>query len=69
MIKRITGLALSVALAAAPAFAQDDAGSPFRLDPVLDGTLLGAAVGLNGAVFYMDEIAELNRIASMTRRG
>ncbi|PKL26192.1 MAG: hypothetical protein CVV47_03420 [Spirochaetae bacterium HGW-Spirochaetae-3] len=67
MIKRITALALSVALAAAPAFAQEEegggrSGSPFRLDPALDGTLLGAAVGLNGAVFYMDEIAGLNRM-------
>ena len=62
MIKRISVLALSVSLAAAPAFAQDDAGSPFRLDPVLDGVLLGTSVALNGAVFYMDEVAELNRI-------
>lgn len=67
MIKRITALALSVALAAAPAFAQEHTGdgtdgSPFRLDPALDVILLGAAVGLNGAVFYLDEVAELNRI-------
>lgn len=62
MIKRITVLALSVALAAAPAFAQEDAGSPFRLDLVLDGTLFGTSVALNGAVFYMDEIAELNSV-------
>ena len=58
MIKRIPVLAMSVALAAAPAFAQNTA---FRLDPVLDGVLLGSAVCLNGAVFYLDEAAELDR--------
>ncbi len=65
MIKRITVLTLSIALVAASAFAQEDVGgvrSPFRLDPVLDGTLLGTAIGLNGAVFYLDEVLGLNRI-------
>jgi len=67
MIKLIAFIGLSVALAVAPAFAQEytgdgNDGSPFRLDPVLDGVFLGTAVGLNGTAFYLDMVTELDRI-------
>ena len=60
-------LALTAMLAAAPLFAYEDKGNgivgggPFSLDPALDGILLGTAVGLNGAVFYLDEVAKVNQ--------
>ncbi len=67
MIKRISMLALAAMLAAAPLLAHESrvdgkiGGGPFRLDPPLDGILLGTAVGLDGAVFYLDEVEKANQ--------
>jgi undecaprenyl-diphosphatase len=67
MIKRIALLAMAASLAVATALAQENAfdgnggSGPFHLDPVLDGVLLGTAVGLDGTVFYLDEVAQVNQ--------
>jgi undecaprenyl-diphosphatase len=65
MIKKIPLLAMTILLAMAPLLAQDavatseEAAPPYRLDPTIDGILLGAAIGLDLVDLYLDKVAKV----------
>jgi hypothetical protein len=62
MCKKICVTALTAVLGMASLFANDAGNqSVFQLSPVIDGALSGGIAVLNGSVFYLDTIKEINR--------